>query len=186
MQQRWSATEKEIYAVHQSVLKFELYLRGVECILHYNHRPLEPFLSKGMKIQKLDWWAMELADYDITFVHTKGSNNILADSISRLKMEDIYMDPIGDPNMLKANNLKQHVMEVNANKIHTLYSNVLNVEQKWDITCKKLTIQCHCINKYTFWTVVLSANGILHRHQYIHSLKHDVTIFMWFQIIKTL
>ena len=33
MQQRWSATEKEALAVYQSVLKFDLFLRGAECIL---------------------------------------------------------------------------------------------------------------------------------------------------------
>ena len=50
MQQRWSATEKEAFAVYQSVLKFDLYLRGTECILCCDHKVLEPFLSKGMKI----------------------------------------------------------------------------------------------------------------------------------------
>ena len=34
---------------------------------------------------KLDQWAMESADYNITFIHIKGSNNILADAMSRLK-----------------------------------------------------------------------------------------------------
>ena len=62
MQQRWSSTEKEAFAVYQSVLKFDLYLRGAKYILCCNHRPLEPFLSKGIKICKIDWWAMEFAD----------------------------------------------------------------------------------------------------------------------------
>ena len=53
-QQRWSSTEKEAFAVYQSVLKFDLYLRGAECILHYHHKLLEPFLSKDMKIPNLD------------------------------------------------------------------------------------------------------------------------------------
>ena len=43
MQQRWSATEKEAYAVYQSVLKFDIYLRRAKCILHCGHKPLEPF-----------------------------------------------------------------------------------------------------------------------------------------------
>ena len=29
MQQRWSATEKEAYALYQSILKFDLYLEGL-------------------------------------------------------------------------------------------------------------------------------------------------------------
>ena len=33
---------------------------------------------------------MELTDYDITFIHIKGINKILADAIFKLKMLDIY------------------------------------------------------------------------------------------------
>ena len=50
-----------------------------------------------MNMPKLDQWAVQLADYNITFVHIKGSNNILADAISRLKILDIYKDLIEDP-----------------------------------------------------------------------------------------
>ena len=46
MQQRWSATRKEAYAVYQSMLRFDLYLRGAKCVLHYKHILLESFLSK--------------------------------------------------------------------------------------------------------------------------------------------
>ena len=43
MQQRWSATEKEAFAVYKSVSKFNLYLSGAQCILHCDHKPLESF-----------------------------------------------------------------------------------------------------------------------------------------------
>ena len=39
---------------------------------------------------------MELADYHITVVHTKGSNNIVADAIHRLNIRYIQ-GPIEDP-----------------------------------------------------------------------------------------
>ena len=43
MQQKWSATEKEAFAFYQSVLKFDLALRGAQCILCHDHKLLEPF-----------------------------------------------------------------------------------------------------------------------------------------------
>ena len=43
MQERWSATEKEAFVVCQCGMKFILYLLGVQCILHFDHKPLEPF-----------------------------------------------------------------------------------------------------------------------------------------------
>ena len=69
---------------------FNYYLQGAKCTLHCNHKPLEPFLTRGMKIAKLDRWAMLLQVYDITFVHIKGKDNILADAISRCHTIDIY------------------------------------------------------------------------------------------------
>ena len=93
MQQRWSATEKEMYAVHQYVLKFALNLRGAKCVLCCNYKLLEPFLSKGIKIPKLNRWSMELAGYDITFIHIKGKNNVPVDAISRLKTLNISKEP---------------------------------------------------------------------------------------------
>ena len=104
MHQKWSATEKETFAIHHYVLKFDLHLRGVECILHCDHKPLEPFLSKGMNMPKLDRLVVELADYYITFIHIKGSN-ILADAVSRLKMLDIYKDPVEDPKRPQASEI---------------------------------------------------------------------------------
>ena len=80
----------------KSVQRFDYYLRGMKCTLRCNHKPLEPFLSKGMKIVKLDRWAMLLQEYKIMFSHIKGKDNILADEISRLHTISIYEDPTED------------------------------------------------------------------------------------------
>ena len=90
----WCATEKEAYVVFKSVQRFDYYLRGAHCMLRCDYKPLEPFLSRGMKIAKLDRWAMLLQEYDIKFVHIKGKDNILADAISRLHTIDIYKDHV--------------------------------------------------------------------------------------------
>ena len=56
----WCVTEKETYAMLKSVQRFNYYLRGTKCTLRHDHKPLEPFLSRGMKIAKFDRWAMVL------------------------------------------------------------------------------------------------------------------------------
>ena len=89
----WFANGKEAYAVVKSVQRFDYYLRGTQCMLRCDHEPLQPFLSRGMKIAKLDRWAMLLQEYDIKFIHIKGKDNFLADAISRLYTIDIYEDP---------------------------------------------------------------------------------------------
>ena len=133
-----------------------MYLRGAECILHCNHKPLEPFLSKGIKNPLTKPVGHGIGRLLFNIHSHIGQQNILADAISMLKMLGIYRDPTEDPKMLKASNLKQHVTKVNINKIHTLNNNVLCAEQKWDITCKKFASQSHvtCVPKFYLWQSV--------------------------------
>ena len=71
----WCATEKEAYAILKSIQGFNYYRRGAKCTLRCDHKPLEPFLTRGMKIAKLDRWAMLLQEYNITFVHSLFSSH---------------------------------------------------------------------------------------------------------------
>ena len=63
---------------------------------------------------------MELSDYYLTFVHIKGTDNILADSISRLKMLEIYTDPLENPKTAALGNKEKCIAEMVARKIQTL------------------------------------------------------------------
>ena len=116
--QSWCATEKEAYAVLKSLQRFDYYLSGVKCTLHCDHKPLEPFLTRGMKIAKLDRWVMLLQGYDITFVHIRGKDNILADAISRLHTINVYEEAIEDHHLPKAK--LQHMLMRKLNKFNTL------------------------------------------------------------------
>ena len=62
-------------------------------------------------------------------------------------MLEIYKDLIEDPKMLKASDLQQHITEVKSSKINTLNGKVLHAEHKWDVTCKKLSLQSNGGNK---------------------------------------
>ena len=91
----WCATEKEAYTVLKSIQMFDYYLRGAQNVaFRCDHKPLEPFLSRGMKIVKLDRGAMLLQEYDITFIHIRGKDNILTDAISRLCTINVYDDAV--------------------------------------------------------------------------------------------
>ena len=85
--------KKEAYSVLKSVQRFDYYLRAIQCTLICDHKPLEPFLSRDMRIAKLDRWAMLHQEYNIKFIHMKSKDTILADAISRLHNIDIYEDP---------------------------------------------------------------------------------------------
>ena len=60
---------------------------------------------------------MDLSDYNLAFVYIKCSNNTLADAISRLKILDIYKDPLEN---LKTSNTTNCIAEVVTTNIKTL------------------------------------------------------------------
>ena len=72
-----------------SVKKLSFYLTDAQILLRSDHKPLEIFLLKNMLNSKVNNWAMELEAFNIQFDYIKGSNNILADTLSHL----IAIDP---------------------------------------------------------------------------------------------
>ena len=63
---------------------------------------------------------MELADYDIKFIHIKGKHNILVDAISMLKTLNIYKEPLENPKVQVVNNVQQVVAVGCATSMHTI------------------------------------------------------------------
>ena len=47
-QQLWRTTQKECYAVYQSIQKIVFYLAGTKCMLYCDHKPVVPFFTTGM------------------------------------------------------------------------------------------------------------------------------------------
>ena len=88
-QLNWAALMKEAFAIYMSIKKLLFYLTDAQILLRSDHKPLEKFLLKNTLNSKVNNWAMELEAFNIQFDYIKGSNNILADTLSRL----ISIDP---------------------------------------------------------------------------------------------
>ena len=88
-QLNWAALTKEAFAIYMSVKKLSFYLTDAQILLRSDHKPLEKFLLKNTLNSKVNNWAMELEAFNIQFDYIKGSNNILADTLSHL----IVIDP---------------------------------------------------------------------------------------------
>ena len=88
-QLNWAALMKEAFAIYMSVKKLSFYLTDAQILLRSDHKPLEKFLLKNTLNSKVNNWAMELEAFNIQFDYIKGSNNILADTLSCL----ITIDP---------------------------------------------------------------------------------------------
>ena len=88
-QLNWATLTKEAFAIYMSVKKLLFYLTHAQILLRSDHKPLEKFLLKNTLNSKVNKWAMELEAFNIQFDYSKGSNNILADTLSHL----IVIDP---------------------------------------------------------------------------------------------
>ena len=78
--------------VYQSTQKFVFYLACTKCLLYCDHKLLAPFFTMGMSSSVLDRWALELQQLDFKFQHIQGKKNVVADSVSRLRMLGLYQD----------------------------------------------------------------------------------------------
>ena len=84
-QQRWHVSEQELYAAIYCIEKWGRLLHGNKFILHTDHKNLEILFAKAkdFKSGKLFRWAVRLQDYHFECHYIKGSDNTIADWLSR-------------------------------------------------------------------------------------------------------
>ena len=156
----------------------------MKCTLRCHHKPLELFLSRGMKITKLDRWAIFLQEYDITFVHIRGKDNILVDAISRLHTINIYEDPAEDKSLhtptaqntahsSKATDDTQLLNSGTAQQLLNITSAMLQNLQKQDKFCTKKVCELHTGLKSHFY---LNSENVLKRKIIANNLEVNAIV----------
>lgn len=91
-QKNYSTVEKELLAIIQAVQRFECYLTPSHHGLHVytDHNPLTFLHRNRFSNQRLLRWSLLLQPYDLTLHHIKGSQNCIADALSRGHQERRY------------------------------------------------------------------------------------------------
>ena len=86
-QLNYATIEKEMLAVVFAFDKFWSYLLGWKVIVYTDHAALKYLLNKKDSKPRLIRWVLLLQEFDIEIKDKKGSKNVVADHLLRLKLE---------------------------------------------------------------------------------------------------
>ena len=84
-QENYSITEKEMPAVVFACEKFRLYILGSHVIVHTDHAAIKYLMAKKDAKPRLIRWVLLLHEFNLEIKDKKGSDNVIADHLSRLE-----------------------------------------------------------------------------------------------------
>ena len=85
---RYAPSEGDCCALTWAFSKFRQYIHGYHFSIHTDHEALEWLAQARYKNAKLERWALRLQEFDFTVHYKKGSENVVADCLSRLRPEE--------------------------------------------------------------------------------------------------
>ena len=105
-----STIEKELLAIVWAVKYFRPYLFGNKFTLFTDHQPLTYIFNIKDPSSKLVRWRLSLEEYDYEIFYKKGKQNVVADGLSRIKinLNDVNNSELGSENLSIQNNVNEN------------------------------------------------------------------------------
>lgn len=81
--------EQELLAIHFAIKQFRPYVYGTKFRVRSDHRPLVYLFGIKDPSSKLTRIRLELSEYNFTIEHIKGKDNVAADALSRISIDEL-------------------------------------------------------------------------------------------------
>ena len=88
LQLNYATIEKELLAIVFAFDKFRPYLIGNKVIVFTNHSAIKYLMTKKDAKPRLIRWMLQLQEFDLEILDKKGSEHMVADHLSRLKIPE--------------------------------------------------------------------------------------------------
>ena len=87
-QVHYSTNEKELLAIGFALENFRTYLSGSKVIVYSDHAALKFLWKKKEANPRLIKWILLLQEFDIAIKDKRGGENVAADHLSRISIDD--------------------------------------------------------------------------------------------------
>ena len=90
-QLNYATTKKEMLAIVYALEKVRSYLVGSTVIVYTDHATIKYLLTKADSKPRLIRWILLLQEFDLVIQEKKGSENLVADHLSRLVNKEVTL-----------------------------------------------------------------------------------------------
>ena len=126
-QQNWSITTKEAFALVLAVRHWYVYLAGNRFFLNSDHNPLVYLRKQKDPRGKFGRWILELEEFDYTINYLPGTDNVKADTMSRIKAASLIQPSPNFDEKIYAVNIQNFMSQIaEEQSVDPIISRVLN------------------------------------------------------------